>query len=278
MSIDNKTINKLEQVSVGTEAYWRLRSTILKIENLLGVSLRGLDVVKEHHDSLLAKFKNAENDPDTILDDDEAPFLKKNENGNYTFRMNKSDLKVFQNAMEFSRKEHDDLDKYIYSILVVFIWGAFETYLNQAFSEVFRVQPSILKNNNVSFTSSDIIDNINDPLELIINKEIDKIGHFKLKDWAKYLKNNIKLDFDETFYNELSGIYLVRNIVAHNTGIVRADQLDKIPNDLSIQDGEIVVSEQYLKKSLKSINKAVKDIETVIREKFYKNKQLTTTV
>jgi len=261
--------DEIKKQIIGTEAYSRYQNTSNKTHRLLNLTLEGLNSVQQSHDDLLTKFYNAEFNESENEDEDEFN-IEKIGDDNYLVRMSEEQYNLLTASLEHSKKENSILDKYIYSILVVFIWGAFETYLNQAFSEIFRVQPSILKSKNILFSSSDIIDNIEDPLEVIINKELNKMGHFKINDWVKYLKSNINYDFEESEIEKLNGIYLVRNIVAHNTGIVRIEQLDKVPNELTIEDSELVVSEEYLNDSITTIDNAVTSIEKLIRDKFYK--------
>lgn len=267
-SLDEKKLNRFS----GTKAFMRYKTSSDRVEKLLYVSITGLNKFIQEHDELIEKFQRAEDDPDELLGDDEETIFEPNDEGGYTLRVNKKSLDILSQAMASAKKEHIILDKYIYSILVVFVWGTFETYLNQAFSEVYRIQPQILKNEISTYSSMDILNNLDDPLELLINKELNKVGHFKLNDWEKYLKKNIKFSFDENVSEKLSGIYLIRNIVAHNTGVVRIDQKDQVPKELEIIEDEIVISDTYLIDSIRIINNAVSDIEMVIRNKFFKDK------
>ncbi|PFY54898.1 hypothetical protein COL52_26680 [Bacillus toyonensis] len=267
-SLDEKDLNWFS----GTKAFMRYKTSSDRVEKLLYVSITGLNKYIEQHDELLEKFQRAEVDPDELLGEDEESMFKPNGKGGYALRVNQKELDILSEAMEFSKKEHKILDKYIYSILVVFVWGSFETYLNQAFSEIYRIQPQILKNEISIYSSMDILNNLDDPLELLINKELNKVGHFKLNDWEKYLKKNINFNFDENVSEKLSGIYLIRNIVAHNTGVVRVDQRDQVPKELEVIEDEIVVSDTYLIDSIRMINNAVSEIEIVLRNKFFKDK------
>lgn len=255
--------NKLKEAKKGTDAFLRFHKTSLKTRRLLWTSIEGLKKIKESHDEVLTKLHSADMNKVVVVPIGD---------GDAKLNITVQEIELLKEIIVEVQQDHSTLDKYYYSTLVVFIWGAFETYLNQAFSEVYRLQPSILKNMNINFSSADIIDNIDDPLEFLIKKELDKVGHFKINDWAKYLKSNINFEFEKSLLEKLSGIYLVRNIVAHNTGIVRPDQLVKIPNGLDVQNDELEVTEKYLNETIENIDEAVKNIESLLIAKFYKEK------
>jgi hypothetical protein len=260
-----EAVEESKSLIIGTEAYNRFTLTIYRINNLLKVSTKGLQDELQMHENLINKLEKGENGEENTTENT-------SEEEKYSLSFTYDEVSIIKKVLNNSQKEHAILDRYIYSIVTVFVWGTFETYLNQAFTELFKKQPLMLKTEMNTFSTIDILENIEDPLTLLINREINKVGHFKLTDWSKYLTRLINFEFEEVLFNELKGIYLIRNIIAHNTGIVRPDQFQLIPTEVQVIDNEIVIAEEYLLKSIKTIEKVVLEIEEHLRKKFFKQK------
>ncbi|YCA42819.1 hypothetical protein M1E11_18715 [Bacillus sp. JZ8] len=251
--IEDKTTSENEQIMDKTKAFDRFQVTHQRTKAILSVSRMGMEgilkIVQDAREEL-GGMKPGE-DPEEIDID--------------TYEQMHRDVNLFHN-------EHIILDKYIYSILTVFAWGTLETYLYQVFLELFREKPFMLKTNKINFNAKEILDNMEDPSSLVINKEMNRVGHFKLNDWQKYLDQMLKYKIGKDTFKELKGIYLIRNIVAHNTGIVRPDQRDDIPSELEVINGEIVVTQRFLHKSMETILSTVKPIDEHIIKKYYRPK------
>ncbi|KAB2489982.1 hypothetical protein [Priestia endophytica] len=262
--IEKTVVNEDKQKIYETNALKRFLISIWRTETLLSVSIKGLESELEEHQDILTKIGkvlNGEKSEDNIQSEEELIELE----------LNERELMLIKASMDYSHEEHSILDKYIFSILTVFVWGTLETYLYQAFSELFRKNPSMLKTEKNNFNTNEILDNLEDPLSLLINKEMNKVGHFKLNDWAKYLDKMLKYNIDLNDLEVLKGIYLVRNIVAHNTGVVRPDQYLHIPSEIEVIDDEIVVSNKFLSKAIDTIRRVVVQLDQHIVKKHYKS-------
>ncbi len=66
----------------------------------------------------------------------------------------------------------------------------------------------------------------------------------------------------------LDQFYLIRNILAHNSGLVRSIYLQKIPKEI-IVNNEIRLTKNFLNKMQKQIGAAVINLEKYIIKKFY---------
>jgi hypothetical protein len=115
-----------------------------------------------------------------------------------------------------------------------------------------------------------VIEHETNIIEHLITAELDKIGHFSLTEYLRYLDFKVKLSFPEVSITRLKAIYLLRNIVAHNTGFVSEKQKKDIPKGVRISDNEILISSSYLFKEIAFIKSIVMKIELHIQKKFYK--------
>jgi len=253
-----------------TYAYFRFSSTRSRVNLLLDASRHGLDDKLSKINSILDKL----NDPEGtigICEKAEKFQILKREDGMFEFNLGESELEIMKCAMEHSRKEHSEVDTYLYSVLLVFIWGAFEAYCTMLFGELFIKQPLMLKTND-KISYCEIIENISNPLELLIEKELNKIGHFKIKEMVLYFKEKVKFSFTPDEESKMKEIYNIRNIIAHATGIVRSDAANELPKSISIKENEILLSKEYLDEAVEAIFGVVERIQKHIELKFSKNK------
>ena len=107
------------------------------------------------------------------------------------------------------------------------------------------------------------------PRNLHIERHLDKIGHFNPKELFKYLEDRLNFSFSKLQQEQLMEMYLVRNIIAHNTGIARREIRQKLPKSLVVDDDEIRVTKAYLYRMIKTVQKSVTEIEKHIIRKFY---------
>ena len=165
--------------------------------------------------------------------------------------------------------EHNQLKYYLYSILAVSIWGSFETYLVMLFEELFNKNNDMLKSNE-KLTYDDAVANKDQLIQFLIEKKLDAIGHFTLTEAIEYLHNKINYRFSGKKRQDVEVFYLIRNIIAHSSGIVRNDLKDKLPSDIPISDSELRITKVYLERMLKTIKNNVSSIERHVENKFFK--------
>ncbi|QHT59877.1 hypothetical protein GXP70_07885 [Paenibacillus lycopersici] len=254
-----------ERYAGGSQSYIKFQISFYRSNLLKSVAIASIETEIEKLEGIVSKLSEAK-DSNGTSDSKES----KNKNEKLVaVELNEDQFEFLSGVMNFTHKEHVILDTYLYSVLVVFLWGAFETYITSVFNELFHLKPSMLKSNE-TLRYEEVIDNLNDPLKLIMNKELNKIGHFKLKEYIEYLKNKINVKFEDELESTLSEIYLIRNIIAHNTGKVRDDFVKLLPKEIKTIDNEIIVTTEYFEKAKDTISNSVEIIEKMVRDSFFK--------
>lgn len=185
-------------------------------------------------------------------------------------RMDAHTAKILRDAVSHSLQVHDQVRFHLYGILVVSTWGTFETYIYQLFQELFRKRPQMLISNE-QCSYEEIVKNAADPVELLSQKQLIKIGRFSVDEYLDYMKRRIKFQPSKAQKERLRELYLVRNILTHNTGLVPVTLVDRMPRSLKIVSGELRITKDYLQKSRSTIATTVRSIERLVSTKFYNN-------
>jgi hypothetical protein len=185
------------------------------------------------------------------------------------YRLDMDDRTAFsmKNVMINYVKITAELKNHFNSILLTYVWGAFETYILLLFQDLFTKKIDMLKSSeNASY--KDIIENRDNITDHIINRELDKIGHFSINDHFDYLDKKINFKFAKNKQDQLRQTYLIRNIVSHNTGIVGKNYKNQIPKSLRLKGDELLISKSFLKKEIVNIRSAIDLIEKHVQNKF----------
>lgn len=256
-----------------TNAYRRFKVTMERTKDLMTAGSFGIDKEVKKVDDILEKFGAIKGRPGRVRKDYKDQFEIKKRKGEkkYDVKMDDRTAVFIRDAMIFAKSTKIELNNHLYSIMLVYAWGSFETYLLMLFEELFEKNPNMLKSSE-SISYKEVIENEDDIFQHLINKELEKIGHFSLDKYLDYLKKKLNLVFQSNTVTRLNNTYLLRNIVAHNTGIVNKFYLDNIPKGVRIRNNEILMSKTYIEKTLSLINSSTRKIEKFVIEKFNKNK------
>ena len=249
-----------------------------RTRDLMTAGSFGIDKEVEQANEILEKFADLKGKPGRVPKDYKQQFeinekekKEKDEETKYVINMDDRTALLLKNTMIFAKNNKIELNNHLYSIMLVYAWGSFETYLLMLFEELFEKNPNMLKSSE-SISYKEVIENEKEIFQHIINKELEKIGHFSLDKYLDYLKKKLNLVFPRNTIDRLNSIYLLRNIVAHNTGIVNKVYLDKIPKGVRIRNNEILLSKTFIEKTLSLINATTSKTEKYVIEKFNKNK------
>jgi hypothetical protein len=175
---------------------------------------------------------------------------------------------LLRQALQLSLGRHKALRFHFYSILVVYLWGTYETYLSMLFEELYRKRPELLISNE-TLTYRDAVEKRDDLISLLVEKQLERIGRFTLTESLKYLQDRINFQLKHTAQKDLADFYLVRNIIAHSTGILRPAQTKSLPRDTSADKGELRVTKTFLVRMLERLDRVVRAIEKHVGSKFY---------
>jgi hypothetical protein len=241
------------------------RTTLIQEKGVAGIDLdlklfnKGLELVKDVKGIPGRRTK------------DYKPELKVTKNGKGEVTSLEMDLRsayMLKNIIAKVSKNTEDIKNILYSILITYLWSAFETYLTMLLREIFEKRIELLKSSE-SITKQAVIENITDIAEYLIEAEIDKIEHFTLNNSLSYLESRINFKYSQSMIDFLSDLYLLRNIVAHNTGIIKLKKRTKLNRKIKIIDNEIVISKTYFLFALTKMRACIDLLEKHVQEKFF---------
>src|SRR4030042_6099589 len=255
-----------------TYAYARFGLILHRTDEMLEASILGVEERIKETEELLKEFEEIQGirgkRPKTY--NPKFKITKNDTDDKYRLEMDDRTAFNMKNVLINYVKITEELKNHYNSILLTYIWGAFETYILILFQDLFQNKIEMLKSNE-NATYKDIIDNRDNITELLINKELEKIGHFSLNDHFDYLEKKINFRFPKSKQERLKQTYLIRNIISHNTGIVGKNYKNQIPKSLRLKGDELLVSRTYLKKEIINIRSAVDMIEKHVQIKFSKS-------
>lgn len=242
--------------NVKSFAQTRFSVNLRRVELLIDTGIIGINHNLTKINNLIKKINGEEIHPTYEIHE---PTLE--------IELSEQDINLLNKSMVNYKKIHSELDGYLYSTLTVFVWGSFETYYSMLFSQLFTKKPEMLRSSE-KITYEELLKNIANPTGLLIEKELNKIGHFKIKEMLEYLSDKLNISFDKSDQIKLHEIYNIRNIIAHNTGIVRNDMLNLIPENIQIINNELQISKDYLEEMINHLKKIVNIIESQVSKKF----------
>jgi hypothetical protein len=256
-----------------TKAYRQFMQHFWRTEELLHAGITGLEEERKPIENISAKFDNVKT-PRGKPPKNYEPFIKliksdKKEKFPISMKMDQRSATIMRKAVLYHLEVHKDLNYHYHAIMCVSIWGSYETYLYMLFEELFSKQPRMLKTNeSISYNEAFMHkDNI---VKYLSEKSLKKIGHFNLTESLSYSKEKINFKYTKQRENNLHKIYLIRNIVAHNSGVLRPGQEKEIPQGIAIKENELRISRTYLKRIHSIIKVSVTILEKHVEEKFYK--------
>lgn len=252
-----------------TAAFRRFNRLSDRTKHLLRAGLSGLDREREKLDTILKKLGAVRGKPGRRAKNYEpAVKSRPTDDGQIEFEMDQRSAWMLKNALEFNITYVETLRFHLYSILAVSIWGAFETYVVMMLEELYRKRPEILKSNE-QLSVQDAFEHREDMLSFLIERQLGIVGHWKLPEVLDYLKKRIGFQPTAVFANQLPVYYLIRNIFAHNSGVVRPAYRKSVPAGLRIIGNELRVTKTFLLTMSRDVARAVAAVERHVDRKFY---------
>lgn len=258
-----------------TEAYFQFTVLLWRTRTLIDLGTIGIDQeLRDKIDPLVAKFAHTKGIPGRKPSNYE-PSVKstKGSDGLVSIELDQRSAHAIKEAMKDVRKRHDDLRYFHYSNLAVALWASFETYNVTLFEHLFRQRPELLKSSE-QIQVKDAVDNRESMLNYLIERQLEIIGHLKIKDILEYYKKRLGIELSSARSAKLQKYYFLRNVVAHKTGLVRPTQKLKAQEDFHIVGNEIRVSKAFLLNMAKFLEKTVMTIESKVIEQFYVSKPI----
>jgi hypothetical protein len=177
------------------------------------------------------------------------------------------DWSLIKYALEHQQDHKNTLHIYLHNVLLVALWGGFESYLQGIIAQIFEINVDELASER-QLSYRDIIEHQASPINYLIEREVNDFGHLSLAAMLRYINSRIKYSFSESQVAALQDLYLLRNIIAHNSGFVRPSQRQLIPKEVSIKDNQIEVSLEYLKIKMGDVEFALNAMDTYVIQRW----------
>lgn len=254
-----------------TQAFRRFREHIWRTHELLDAGLVGIEEKSGKFDGILDKFKGVKAPPGPRPRDYEPQLKSAKDGKNISLTMDSRTAAMLRSVLSSSKRRTDQIRFHLYSILAVSIWGAFETYVTMLFEELFALEPRMLMSQE-QVTYAEILENEGDIVRLLIEKQLERIGHFGFVELCSYLDARIGFAFAQSMKRDLHDLYTVRNIIAHGSGLIRSDVEQRVPKAVPVEGGEIRVNKKYLNSAIACLERAITSLEKHVDRKFYKQR------
>ncbi|MES2837054.1 MAG: hypothetical protein V4667_06005 [Bacteroidota bacterium] len=251
-----------------TIAFIRFTSIIHRTDKLIEACHKGIEHDLKIQEGIINKL-NIKGLPGKKPKNHETVFKvsKRHPDGTFSLSMDERSAFLVKKTMTDSKKLTEELNNHFYSIMLAYTWASFETFLIMLFEELYTKKPEMLKINTL-VTYKEVLENEKQILNYLIQKELETIGHFSVEKYIEYLDKKINLILPEKNKVRLRQLYALRNIIAHNTGIVNNRTRKEISLDVRIKNNEVLISKTYLLKESAFIKTIVQTIERHIHKKF----------
>ena len=253
-----------------TRAYGNLRDHIRRTEELLGAGLTGLEGSVEKTDSVRRKLEGVkELGRARPLDKPMVAVRRKDDGEPVGITVDAYSGRLMLEAVEAYVAWQKRLRFHLYSILLAASWGAFETYITSALDELYSRRPELLISND-TLTVRDVMDNRTDILAYLTQRQLEKIGHMKIRDILEYLNSKTGFNLSEPTRKRLYEIYQLRNIIAHNSGVVRRKLSEQLPRQVKQVKGELRITKAYLCDIITFLLRVAERLERHFVNKYYR--------
>ena len=157
-----------------TNAHRRFNILIDRTEKLIELGGIGIDQDVKKAQEILDKFKDIKGKPGRQPKNYEPELKVEKIKGSKNINLTFDDRTGFtlKKAIEFGVAYTEELHNHRFSIYLVYVWGAFETYLVMMFEELFNKKTNMLKSNE-TITYNDLVDNKEDIISFLIAGYID---------------------------------------------------------------------------------------------------------
>ncbi len=195
--------------------------------------------------------------------------VARTDDGRVSLKLDAWTASALRRLVGTAQREQREMRFHHYAVLAVHTWGTYETYLTMLFEELFVRRPQLLIANE-TITLKEAIEHRDDIVAYLTSRQLERVGRLSFGETTKYLKERLNYEMRATSERQLGAYYLVRNIVAHNTGRLRAGQAKALPLGISAAADELRVTKAGLVRMLDSVAKTATSIERHVEHKFFK--------
>lgn len=146
-----------------------------RIDLLLKGSSEGIARAKKSSGDILSKIVTAIDRGDEEGNDNDDVRAKHLPDGSIQFKFSEKEMNLIHDVMDYNFRVLSDLDYYLYNLLLVSAWSAFEGYLQSALAEIFVGNPNLLESQKLVDTR-EIISARDRIVDFLAEREIEDIG------------------------------------------------------------------------------------------------------
>lgn len=230
-------------------------------KSLLPIHLAHLEFIeedaqkKEKYSKKLKEVFDGEIEVKFIDDESELTTDKDEEKKGVTLNL-KGDTSKIDEAFEIlSRTYHQK--EILYRSSFINLLSTVEWFFAQILHYHYDKHPDSagIKKKTLTLEELKSFDSIKDAESYLIDDKIEGILRSSFKDWIQTLKNelNLNLGYINDFEDELIEIYLRRNLLVHNGGIINSIYLSKVSNSYKEKynlNEKLEVSKDYLERAI----------------------------
>lgn len=259
-----EALDVVETIKV-TSAHRVFRLNIVRIRELLRAGLTGIDSSKQTLTDILTKIAEAKSNP---TNEEHGPKAERTADGMIRLRLDENELKLIEEAaISWNSKVVGELHFHLHNVLCVAAWGAFEGYIQASLAELFTSNPILLSSDR-KVSIAEVVAAGSGLIDYLVAKEIDDVGRKNFDDLQAYLRTRFHVQFSNTHAAEMRDMYFLRNVVAHSAGFLRSDQMDMVPKAVSVERGELRISERYLQNAISCLEKAVRQFDQKLHAQY----------
>lgn len=252
-----------------TLAYQRYRQCARRTRDLLNAGLLGLSEKGLPLEEVRAKLAGVKGIPGRAPKDyePEVAVTRKGED-NLLLTMDPRFAVLLRSIVESAVGQNRELRFHFYAILAVYAWGTYETYLTMLFDELYAKRPQLMISNE-TITYRDVVENRERLIPHLVEQQLDRLGRMSFAESTKYLRDRISYTISDATKHKMASFYVVRNVVAHSTGILRPGTAKSLPRGTSAVGGELRITRSFLLRMLTQLDRHVTLLERHVEKKFF---------
>lgn len=181
-------------------------------------------------------------------------------------------FRMYRRLIHYLGSETAGLRFHFYGMIALSSWGAFEMYMSLLFRELFERRPSLLRSGK-TISYEDAVEHHENILEHLRAAQLEEIGHFSLSELLRYLESRINFRFSQKQEETLKSLYVIRNILAHNAGVVRPELVSLLPSGVQVSGQDLKITKVFLRSMLQSLEGAVDCLERHVSDKFWSERR-----
>jgi len=189
-----------------------------------------------------------------------------------TLELSRKEANFLRRLMKDVRKDYQLLLPFIRSQILIFAVSLFEYYIKDIIEYICLRKPSMLKAKDKNITYDKLLSfkSIEEIHSYIVEKESFSLGYLSYEELSGYFKKKCKIDFSGSGIpkDDLIEIFLIRNVLLHNKGIVNRTFLEKLGSGRCKLGQVVEIDEKTLRKSLELVKKQVEYIDNCVIRKF----------